>query len=528
LNHCAAELTEGFQDEFGTTLETSLVVAILSDFDLADTTQLKAARVILEEIQRSAKEEEDTGFDAGASSGADALVQNGEGSRGADDSGSGKSLPEWSSSTDDTELTHGVSSLEIDRSSENDQNGEDVTYCDQLDGLDQGTKESMLVEMFPGLKSFDIKWTLKKDGWDMHKAINDLMTQSFMEENGTRQRGIEAFSESDLPSQVQRGKGKKKKYRALDNLSSPITPESPTGSKWDTGKQDVEFIATRTGKPPKEIGSLYHKNGASIRATILAVLDAQATLMIECDDPLIESSAIDLGYEFPTLPPHLLLPLVEITHPFTANAHELAKVLVFQPTSTKPNIQIELRRAPIEVDSKPLKPASSNTLSSGLTLETATGLATKYSEEREAAFTQARTAYRKGKSDHLMGGAAAYYSELGRAADSRLKNAQSAAADALVAGQSSRTQLDLHGVNVQDGKRIAKERVTTWWHELGESRISGRGVAAEFRIVTGVGYHSEGGKSKLAPAILKMLMNDGWKVKVETGVLVVTGIAKKK
>jgi hypothetical protein len=81
---------------------------------------------------------------------------------------------------------------------------------------------------------------------------------------------------------------------------------------------------------------------------------------------------------------------------------------------------------------------------------------------------------------------------------------------------------------VQDGKRIAKERVTTWWHELGESRISGRGVAAEFRIVTGVGYHSEGGKSKLAPAILKMLMNEGWKVKVETGVLVVTGIAKKK
>jgi len=123
-----------------------------------------------------------------------------------------------------------------------------------------------------------------------------------------------------------------------------------------------------------------------------------------------------------------------------------------------------------------------------------------------------------------MGGVAAYYSELGRTADSQLKSARSATADALVAGQSSMTQLDLHGVNVQDGKRIAKERVTSWWHELGESRISGRGVATQYNIVTGVGYHSEGGRGKLAPAILKMLMKDGWKVQVGTGVLTVTGV----
>ena len=506
-------------------LETSLIFAIMSDFDLSDPSELRAARDTLEELQKSAKEEENAGFDASASSGIDALFQNGEGSRG--DNESGTSLPGWSSSTDDTELSHGISSLDLDETTTGKGNGEEPTYGTELYALDQETKETMLIEMFPGLKPFDIKWTLKKDKRDMNKAINDLMTQSFMEETGARQRGIEAFSETDLSLPVRKGK-RKKRNRVLDDISSPITPDSPTGSKWDIGKQDVEFIATRTGISTKEIGSLYHKSGASVRATLLAVLEAQVALNIECDDPLIESSAIELGHEFPNLPLNLLLPLVQLAHPSTTKAHELAKALLYEPASTKSSIQIEIRPAPLELDTSLPKPKASTTSNLGLSLDTASGLTSKYTRERDEAFAQAQAAYRKGRSDHLMGGAAAYYSELGRTADSRLRSARSAAADVLVAGQSSNTQLDLHGVNVQDGKRIARERVTTWWHELGESRISGRGVAAEYKIVTGVGYHSEGGKSKLAPAILKMLMQDGWKVQVGTGVLVVTGIAKNR
>jgi len=193
-------------------------------------------------------------------------------------------------------------------------------------------------------------------------------------ETGTMRRGIEAFSEIDVSPPVWKGKGRKKRNRALEQLISPATLELPNGSKWDTGKQDVEFIATRTGRSTKEVGSLYHKNGASIRATILAILDAQAALEIECDDPLIESSAIDLGHEFPTLPRHLLLAMVQVTHSSTAKSHELAKALVHQPTSTKPNILIELRHAPLELHATSPKSKTSATSNLGLTLDTATRL----------------------------------------------------------------------------------------------------------------------------------------------------------
>ena len=157
-------------------------------------------------------------------------------------------------------------------------------------------------------------------------------------------------------------------------------------------------------------------------------------------------------------------------------------------------------------------------------LEAVTNVAMKHIHARDAAFSQARAAYRKGKSDPLMGGAAAYYSQEGRDADARARQAMRAAADQLAEMQSWKGGLDLHGVTVEDAKRIAREKVTGWWHELGRD---GQSVGAGYRIVTGVGNHSEGGVGKLGPAVGKMLIREGWKVQVGTGYLVVTGIVKK-
>jgi hypothetical protein len=126
-----------------------------------------------------------------------------------------------------------------------------------------------------------------------------------------------------------------------------------------------------------------------------------------------------------------------------------------------------------------------------------------------------------------MGGAAAYYSQLGRDLSAMAFGASADAADALASRQSSATQLDLHGIDVLNGVRIAQERVEAWWNGLGESRVNGRTGAedrgAGFRIVVGAGTHSVGGKGKLGPAVSKALNSEGWRIEPAGAVIVVKG-----
>lgn len=97
-------------------------------------------------------------------------------------------------------------------------------------------------------------------------------------------------------------------------------------------------------------------------------------------------------------------------------------------------------------------------------------------------------------------------------------------AEAHVAQQSTSTMLDLHGVFVMDGVRIAKQRVWNWWNNLGEDRKT-LAKRNGFTVVTGVGKHSVGGVSRLRQAVGAYLKNDGWKMETLTGSFYVTGRA---
>ena len=98
-----------------------------------------------------------------------------------------------------------------------------------------------------------------------------------------------------------------------------------------------------------------------------------------------------------------------------------------------------------------------------------------------------------------------------------------------MATQSSGSECDLHGVSVKDGVRIARDRVEAWWEGGGREwaragKVQGGGG---YRVVTGVGRHSEGGKGRLGPAVGGMLVREGWKVEVGEGVLVVRGRVRR-
>ncbi|PMD35270.1 hypothetical protein L207DRAFT_495512 [Hyaloscypha variabilis F] len=534
------DIQERLLEEFSENLDSSAVLAILSDYNLSNPAELEAARQLLRALSSDVATEEATGFDPSGSSRPNLLTSDLGSGREDDESVSARSQQAWRSETDGTSLSQELSALDLEGLEFSDSGGAtsrdespEKPLNSELDGLDERGKEAALVSIFPALKPFDIKWTLKKCKGDAGLAIDELMTQSFLEESGSRHRGIEAFYDNGLSSRQRKAKGKKRRGRTTkeDAELTELNPASPLQSKWDLGRQDVEFLASKTGMPMQQVSSMYHKNSGSIRTTIAAIVDAHASLKMESDDPMIQINASELRQDFPSISTSDLESLVQLTYPSTSNARELAKALTSRPIDSKPSIQLEFRRAPVDLssDSTTIKPKLSN----GVYREgsmSATELASTFSKARDTAYIQAHAAYRKGKSDPLMGGAAAYYSQLGREHDARTKSAESAAADAMVSMQNSRTELDLHGVNVKDAVRISREKVTTWWHELNEQRvgtIDTRRIGEGYQIITGKGNHSDG-KGKLGPAVGKMLIREGWKVEVRGGRLVVMGVANKR
>lgn len=506
-------------------------MAILSDFDLNDSDQLNSAKQTLEIVKATVPDDEASGFDASAASGPQILIGKlGGAGENESQSGSGQSAPGWTSQTDDTSLGHEMSSLDLDGlefttngASTPSDKSTDNSYTSQLDDLDEEEKKTALMGIFPTLKPFDVKWTLKKYKGNASLAIDELMNESFLEKYGLRHKGIDAFSESDIPPRLRKNKArnKKRKGRITEDDANTQVPDLPLQSKWETGRYEVDLIATRTGMPVQQVSSMYHKSGGSVQATLVALIEAHKGLNMEDDDPMTQINASELHERFPSIQTPDLEALVQLTHPSIANARDLAKALSSRPHGSQTPIQIELRHAPLSLNdpstsfssAKPkfnpaldLDPIAANTITS------------TYTTARNTAFSQASTYYRKGKSDHLMGGAAAYYSQEGRSYHALAKSAESDAADALVSSQSTGGYLDLHGVSVKDAVRISRERVTAWWHEGGKG--------GRYRIVTGVGHHSQGGKSRLGPAVGKMLMREGWKVEVASGNLYIGGVVK--
>jgi hypothetical protein len=271
------------QSEYSSSIDSSLLLAIISDYDLADESQLQEARQTLGTLKKETGEDDAIDFDPSGVSGGEHVVNIEQ-----DESASARSILGWKSSTDNTSLGHDMASLDLEGLgfAEHDvyvnSNGvTDQTYVSDWDVLDDEAKEERLLKIFPVLKPFDVKWTLKKCKGSADLAIDELMFQSFLEESGSRQRGIEAFSESHLPTRPRKSKGKKKRDRLLDEgLSSPDFVSPVQDSKWEVGKLEVDFIATKTGMPIQQVNSIYHNSGASVRFTIAAIVEAHKEMNI--------------------------------------------------------------------------------------------------------------------------------------------------------------------------------------------------------------------------------------------------------
>ncbi|VDB87794.1 BgtA-21424, partial [Blumeria graminis f. sp. tritici] len=458
-------------DEYASKLDDSAVLALASDFDLADPDQATAARAVLDFAGESA-----------------------------------------------AHMRH------RDNDDFPPSPGQQVVPADDA---------TSLTRMFPALSTFDIKFILNKFEGDLARATDELLTQSFLEEKGDRLRGIEGFAGCTTPARHAKRERRRKGKTVSTDTSTTTNVTSPAciNGSWDLGREHIEFLATRCGMPSSQVAALYHEMGASLPQTIRRILAAHIEVDLRAeDDTILQNAVHTLRPEFPTIPLSHLKALCQITHPNLSDAREIAVALVSHP-QPRPSQRIELtiRHAPLHPISSSPSPCTEGTgrsLRHPADAHLIADRAAHLREARDEAFSKAAAAYRRGKSDHLMGAAAIHYAEEGHAYHFKAQKQLSAAADALVARQSSLNHLDLHGVSVSDAVRITREKVTTWWHELGDTRYGA--ARREYRVIIGVGRHSEDGKSHIGPAVAKMLMREGWKFEAGKGVLAVTGVTKKK
>lgn len=531
-------------------LDPALFNAIVSDFDLANPESRKELEDTLDALKVTAEEQQDQPFDPSGTGGlglTNGLEADGSASRN-DTNGS----PE----TDVTSLQSDFSSVFLDNDrqhapSHRSSSQNNATYIVGLNGslnltgMTVEEKTDYLSEMFPSVTPFNLQHTLAKCEYDVDRSMDVLLNLAFFEENSSiddedkifMPKGIDGFSEASSVSNGRR-KRKNNKSRAKavpgsPSLGSPaMSPsrDASTVNKWNAAKDDMEFICSRTTPVLKKeaVASAYHKNGASLPATIRFLATSHAPKVVS-DDPVTAEQVSELAHEFASIHPTTLEGLLRIARNSVSAAHELAAAMLTKPT---PQLQDIIQfTAPSVVEDENVAPSTSAESSRiGSDFSRGQSTAPAHFTASSEAFTKASAAYRRGRSDRLMGGAAAYYSALGRDHLERAKRESSAAADALVHSQSSADVLDLHGVSVQDAVRIARVRVSQWWDSLGEIRyVPGGGAArSPYRIITGAGRHSRDGTSRLGPAVGKMLAREGWRVEVAEGVLTITGMVRRR
>lgn len=513
--------------------------AILSDFDVSNPEQLRAARNLLGPLKASAAAPDTVDFDPSGTSGQD---------RHASPDKNTDGTHSLSGETDITELSNVASLLSLESSVSD----EGSSALDDYEKQDVQAKEAQLMELFPTEKAGDIKYTLRKCDGSFTKAMDILLNQVFFKSEdeagngGVPLRGVDAFAEEHIVGYKKKGPRQRRKFQPLEghyeseNRGPPGAARTP--NKWASAEEDITFIVSRTNVERKTVSSTYHQNGASKKATILSLIQQDITRNADnktFDDLILDPGVLDFSASYPSLSVTYAAAVLRLTNNSSTKAHDLAKVLTASSnpsgTSTPPRIipQYTPYKDP-SATSKPSTPFPRSTFPSERpsTPPTYNGITTTASvasltAARSTAFAKASMYHRKANSDNMMSAAAVYYSQLGRDSHTSLLSASAAEADALVISQSSPTQLDLHGVGVKDAVRIASGKVRQWWEGSEERRARARGgkngIGDGYRIITGLGRHSKGGRARVGPAVCRKLVEEGWKVEVGSGVLTVIG-----
>ncbi|TEA18936.1 Smr domain-containing protein [Colletotrichum sidae] len=521
-------------------LDPTVVIAIASEVDLHDAAQLVNVRAMLHSLAQDVLAEEASGFNA--SGVPDAVSTNDTGTETRDSS---TNVSEGLHLKDSDSTGTGLTSPSALEDSEY-----DVPRIKTFDGDSEEEKLLQLQEMFSDLKPHDVSFALKKARGDFQMALETLLNVQFLESIGERPKGVDGFFEPERPISKpgkKKNKGKKRKELLIDDSSGSSSAADTSPVAEDNERTEkILYVVEKLDLPFEEVASVFEARRGSVERTIVEFLERYTKQGVVVDDKnstFGKQHLHELKKQYRHIPERLLSPLVEVTRSDHQWTEEVAALLnrYFGKLPAK-RLDVDYKLVPIagedvegsSVGWQKVAPSKTSVISpigrplNSPALSSPTFGPRTYKQAMDAigvrreasthSFNTAGQVYKKG---HLYRQAAGFYADRGREEARSFAKAKSVAADMHVASTSSANEIDLHGVEVADGVRIARERVWDWWNNLGEYRA--RKAQEGFNIVTGRGLHSAGGVSRLRQGVIAALVNDGWKVSVGTGSYRVTG-----
>ncbi|KAF4976312.1 hypothetical protein FZEAL_6997 [Fusarium zealandicum] len=530
-NETSEDPVQKLVDSFRSLLDEALVVAIASDHDLKNPSEYEAAQTILKGLAQDVTSEEATGFNPSGISGAPGET--------TDEISTAETGSQQASRTRDTDTT--ASDLTSSTAG--------TTYSmPRLTSFNEDSDETkvlLLQSMFSELKEFDIKHCLKKANGDFQTALDDLLNIQYLKSTGQEQKGVDGFFQPDA------GAGKKKKRNGKKG-KKPLETDTSTSSSGSSSpaiddlkemkrQDEIAYLADRLDLPFGVVSDIFYKKRCASGATAVEILDQYISQGIETQDEQGKKFAQELVQKYRNVPEKYMSTIVQVTGSISQESDDIAVLLsrhfTKNPWTQKLSLDYPLTPLPQDdiegfetvtsgkaISSKMTTPLA---LKSGMSggpsaYAQAADRASQYNRAKREAAASAAQLSRRGGSNPLYRQAAGYYAEVAREQGRYASQATSTAADLLVEKQSSASSIDLHGVYVQDGVRIARQRVQAWWSGLGEFRTD-KARQQPFTVVTGLGRHSAGGVSQLRQAVAAALLQDGWKMQVETGRFVIKG-----
>jgi len=303
-----------------------------------------------------------------------------------------------------------------------------------------------------------------------------------------------------------------------------------------TDLEAILYISEKLDLPYEEVSEVFHASKRSKEQTIVRFLERYAQEGVNAKDDLSKERIKGLSQSYKSIPEHYFAPLIGLVGDVLPWIEEIAALLNPYFASLPPQrLALDYKLTPLvgeEIEgfttvAKTKKGTGYSPTVSGSTtprtqsLQEALATVNAAAAARSHSYASAGAAYRKGGSNPLFRQAAAYYADRGKEQSLGVARARGDLADAFVSDTASQDTIDLHGVEVSHGVRIARERVWAWWNNLGEYRA--QEARRGFTVITGLGRHSSGGVSRLRQSVAAALVEDGWRVTVETGRFKITG-----